>query len=152
MSLRPRKYALSSTQLEVFLMRIFTSIVLCAFCLIGLAWGQAGLGSISGTVVDAADAVVPNAVIIVRQLSTNSERVTVTNESGIFNVPSLVASTYTINITAAGFREKQIENLTLNAFQTMTLGRLQLEVGSGPSTEVKVTARSEERRVGKECR
>lgn len=121
-------------------MRFLTSLVLSVFCLIGMAWGQAGLGSISGTVVDAADAVVPNAVIRVLQLSTNSERVTVTNESGIFHIPSLVASTYTITITAAGFKAKQIDNLTLNAFQTMTLGRLKLELGSGPATEVKVTA------------
>jgi hypothetical protein len=98
------------------------------------------LGTITGTVVDSADAVVPNATVKVVQLSTNAERTTVTNEVGIFNVPSLVASNYTITINAPGMKEKKLENLTLNAFQTMTLGRIMLEVGSGPATVVTITA------------
>ncbi len=105
-----------------------------------MAFGQAGLGSISGTVVDSVDAVVPKAAVKVLQLSTNSERVSVTNDDGIFNIPSLVASAYTIAISAPGFKEKRIENLTLNAFQTMTLGRIMLEVGSGPATVITVSA------------
>ncbi|HET8547529.1 MAG TPA: carboxypeptidase regulatory-like domain-containing protein [Bryobacteraceae bacterium] len=119
------------------------ALALAAFCVVfltGGAFGQAGLGSISGTVVDSTDAVVPNATVKVVQLSTNSERVTVTNEAGIFNMPSLVASTYKLTITAPGFREKELPNLVLNAFQTMTLGRIALEIGSGPSTIVNVTA------------
>jgi len=85
-----------------------------------LVVGQGGMGAITGTVVDSADAVVPNATVKVVQLSTNAERTTVTNEVGIFNLPSLVASNYTITITAPGMKEKKLENLTLNGFQTMT--------------------------------
>jgi hypothetical protein len=121
-------------------MRRLARLVSGIVCLAGLAFGQAGLGSISGTVVDSADAVVPNATIKVVQLTTNSERVTVTNEVGLFNLPSLVASTYTLTITAPGFKEKELADLRLNAFQTMTLGRIMLEVGSGPSTVVTITA------------
>ncbi|MEK7403466.1 MAG: carboxypeptidase regulatory-like domain-containing protein [Acidobacteriota bacterium] len=121
-------------------MRRVELAALCGLCLAGLSFGQAGLGSISGTVVDPGDAVVPNATVKVVQLSTNSERVTVTNEFGIFNLPSLVASAYTITIDAPGFKSKELANLTLNAFQTMTLGRIMLEVGSGPSTVVTITA------------
>jgi hypothetical protein len=105
-----------------------------------IAFGQAGLGSISGTVVDTADAVVPNAKIKVVQISTNSERLSQSNELGIFNLPSLVASEYNITITAPGFKDKVLSNVTLNAFQTMTLGRIMLEIGSGPSTVVTITA------------
>jgi hypothetical protein len=81
------------------------------------AFGQAGLGSISGTVVDTADAVVPNAKIKVIQVSTNSERLTQTNELGIFNIPSLLASEYNITISAPGFKDKTLSNVTLNAFR-----------------------------------
>jgi hypothetical protein len=108
--------------------------------LAGAAFGQAGLGSISGTVVDTVDAVVPNAKIKVVQVSTNSERVSQTNELGIFNIPSLVASDYNITISAPGFKDKTLSKLTLNAFQTMTLGRIMLEIGTGPSTVVTITA------------
>jgi hypothetical protein len=100
-------------------------------------WSQAGLGSISGTVVDPSDAAVPGATVTVVQLSTNSQRVTTTNEVGL---PSLVASRYSLTVTAAGFKEKKIDNLDLNAFQTISLGRLSIEIGSGPSEIVTVTA------------
>ena len=76
-------------------------------CLIAAsAWSQAGLGSISGTVVDPSDAAVPGATVTVVQLSTNSQRVTTTNEVGLFSLPSLVASRYSLTITAAGFKEE----------------------------------------------
>lgn len=56
------------------------------------AYSQAGLGSITGTIVDSSDAPIPGASIKIVQLSTNSERNTVTNDVGIFSLPSLVAS------------------------------------------------------------
>jgi hypothetical protein len=121
-------------------MRGFARFASLGLLISGLAFGQAGLGSISGTVVDSADAVVPNATVKVVQLSTRSERTTVTNAMGMFTVPSLVASTYTLTVSAPGFREKELTDLTLNAFQNMTLGRLMLEVGSGPTTTVTITA------------
>ncbi len=121
-------------------MRHLASLAFFAFFLTRLVFGQAGLGSISGTVIDSADAVVPNAAIRVLQVTTNFERVTVSNENGIFNLPSLVASTYTITINAPGFKEKKLENVTLNAFQTLTLGRIMLDLGSGPATTVTITA------------
>jgi hypothetical protein len=71
---------------------------------------------------------------------TNTERQSQTNELGIFNIPSLIASEYSITISAQAFKDKVLSNVTLNAFQTMTLGRIMLEVGSGPSTVVTITA------------
>lgn len=104
-----------------------------------LTFAQAGLGSISGTVVDSSEAVVPNATVKILQLSTNSTRTTTTNDQGYFTLPSLVASKYTITVSAPGFKDRTIENVDLNAFQTMTLGNIALEIGSG-STIVNVTA------------
>ncbi|MCL4402670.1 MAG: carboxypeptidase regulatory-like domain-containing protein [Acidobacteria bacterium] len=121
-------------------MRWIPTLVVVLSMLAGPAFGQAGLGSISGTVVDSADAVVPDATVKVVQLSTNTERVTVSNAMGLFSIPSLVASRYKITISARGFKDKVLEDVTLNAFQTMTLGRLMLDVGSGPATVVTVTA------------
>ncbi|MDZ4800950.1 MAG: carboxypeptidase regulatory-like domain-containing protein [Bryobacteraceae bacterium] len=103
-------------------------------------WAQAGLGSIQGTVVDSSDASIPGASVKAVQLSTNSERITTTNDTGLFTLPSLVASRYSLTISASGFKDKKIENVDLNAFQTMSMGRVSLEVGSGPSTVISVTA------------
>ena len=101
---------------------------------------QAGLGAVQGTVVDTSGAVVPNATLKLIQISTNGERTTTSNEQGLFTFPSLVPSLYSLEVSASGFKEKKLENLTLNAFQVMTLGQVVLEVGQGPSTVINVTA------------
>lgn len=117
-----------------------TKTILLFLALAAFAFGQGGLGSVSGTVVDASDAAIPNASIRIVQLSTNSTRTTTTNDAGIFNLPSLPASRYEITIEAGGFRAKSIQDLDLNAFQNMNLGRITMEVGGGPATVVDVTA------------
>ena len=114
--------------------RPFTLILLLS----ALLAGQGGLGSISGTVVDQTDAPIPGVVIKVRQLSTNSERTTETNSSGLFTVPSLVASKFDITISAQGFRTVTVSEQVLNTFQNLSLGRVTLEVGGGPVTTVEV--------------
>jgi hypothetical protein len=88
--------------------------------------------------VDASDAAVPGATIKVVQLSTNSERTTQTNEVGLFNVPALQPSLYKVVITASGFKSREIPNLTLNAFQVLTMGRISLQVGDGPTSTITI--------------
>ena len=53
------------------------------------AYAQSGLASITGTVTDSTDARLPGVTVRLVQLSTNTERVTITNEAGLFNIPSL---------------------------------------------------------------
>lgn len=105
-----------------------------------LLFGQGGLGSISGTVVDPSDAPIPGATVKVVQISTNSSRTTTTNDVGIFNLPSLPASRYEITIESGGFRPRTIPDMEVNAFQNISLGRVMLDIGSGPATVVDVTA------------
>jgi hypothetical protein len=104
------------------------------------AWSQNGLGTINGTVVDKSGAVVVGAKATLVQQSTKSTRETVTNAEGLFNFPSNVASTYTLTIEAPGFRQKQLDNIVLNSYQEISLSAIQLELGSGPASEVTVSA------------
>lgn len=115
-------------------------LFLCSLGLAVIAFGQGGLGSITGTVVDASGAPIPNAEIKALQLSTNSERITASNEAGIFTLPSLPASRYDLTVSAKGFQSRAVKALTLNALQNLPLGSITLEVGSGPMTIVDVTA------------
>ena len=109
------------------------------------AYGQAGLGSIQGAITDSSGATIPNANVTIRQTTTNVERSTVSNDSGLFTFASLVPSQYTLTVTAQGFKEKQVENLTLNSFQVLTVGNVALEVGDGPSTTVTRNGRTADR-------
>src|SRR5207247_553167 len=104
------------------------------------AYAQSGLGSITGTVTDSSEARLPGATIRLVQLSTNTERVTTTNEAGLFNLPSLVASDYSLTIDLPGFKQKKVANLMLNAFQNLALGTITLELEGAPGTTVDVTA------------
>src|SRR5512140_2639937 len=104
------------------------------------SFAQAGLGSITGTVVDPSGAVVPGASVRLLEVSTQGARAISTNEAGLFTLPSVVPGKYTITITASGFKEKKLENIGLNAFQQISLGQLALEVGQGATSVVTVTA------------
>jgi len=113
--------------------------ILVTFFNVG-AYAQSGLGSITGTVTDSTDARLPGVTVRLVQLSTNTERVTITNEAGLFNIPSLVASEYSLTVELPGFKQKKLANLTLNAFQNLALGTIALEVEGAPGTTVDVTA------------
>ena len=104
------------------------------------AYAQSGLGSIAGTVTDSSEGRLPGATVHLVQLSTNTERVTITNEAGLFNIPSLVASDYSLTIDLPGFKQKKLAKLTLNTFQNLALGMIVLEVEGAGATTIDVTA------------
>ncbi|MBV8841487.1 MAG: TonB-dependent receptor, partial [Bryobacterales bacterium] len=101
-------------------------------------FGQAGTGTITGTVTDPAGAVVANAAIEVRNTETNVPYPTVTTETGAYTVLRLPPGPYSVIVTAAGFKKLTRGGLTVDAGQTLPLD-LTLEVGSA-SESVTVTA------------
>src|SRR5881227_3457794 len=103
-------------------------------------FGQAGLGSITGEVLDATGARLPHATLRLVETDTQAVSSTVTNDVGIFNFPSVAVGRYTLTITSAGFKEKRLSNLTLTAFQQLSLGQIGMEIGEGPSQTITVTA------------
>jgi hypothetical protein len=103
-------------------------------------FGQAGLGTINGTVVDKSGAVVPGAKIRLVETSTKSTREVFSSAQGIFEMPSIVPGQYTLTLDSPGFREKKLDNITINGFQQLDLGQISLEIGSGPAAEITVTA------------
>jgi hypothetical protein len=113
-------------------------LLLAAVC--APLFGQAGLGTITGSVVDHSAAVIAGAKVQVVEVATKSTREVVTNTQGIFDLPSLVPGQYVLTVTATGFREEKLENILINGFQQLSLGQIMLQVGSGPATSVTVTA------------
>ncbi len=103
-------------------------------------FGQAGLGTINGTVADRSGAVIAGAHVKVVQLSTKSTREVSSNSQGIFDLPALVPGQYTLTVKAPGFKEETLDNIIINGFQELDLGQISLEVGAGPATSVTVTA------------
>jgi len=102
------------------------------------AFGQAGTGTITGTVTDPAGASIANAPVEVRNTDTNVPYPTVTTDTGSYTVLRLPPGPYSVSVTAPGFKKLTRSGLAVDAGQTLPLD-LKLEVGAA-SESVTVTA------------
>lgn len=98
------------------LIRKTISLLLLAvsvFALAHRATAQAVTGTIVGTVTDSTGAVVANATVVVSLTGQNTTHTTTTNESGNFTQPDLPPGTYSVVITATGFKKQTYENISV---------------------------------------
>src|SRR5690242_1336479 len=79
--------------------------------------GQTATGSITGTVVDQADARVVGARVTLTNIETNVPRSVVTNNLGYYSFQLLPATRYRLDVEAPGFKRFTQENITLNVAQ-----------------------------------
>ena len=112
-----------------------------------LAWqlglvdqGQAqGLtGQISGTVVDAQGAAVPNVQVEITNEETARVVTVVTDAQGNFVAPQLLSGSYSITITASGFKKFERRAIPVSANERVPV-RIALEIGDVSQT-VTITA------------
>ena len=102
------------------------------------ASAQSIFASLSGTVSDSQGAVVPGAIIAVRNASTNVMRNLVTNGSGYFSATQLPIGTYDVSAEAKGFQKWQGTGIVLNGADNKTVN-ISLKVGI-ESVTVEVSA------------
>jgi hypothetical protein len=76
-------------------------------------FAQSNTGTITGQVVDANGAAIPNATVTVTNAGTNESRTVNTNENGFYEVPSLSTGVYKITVTANGFQETTVNEARL---------------------------------------
>jgi len=105
-----------------------------------LAQGGA-TSSLSGTVTDTSGAVVPGANVAVKRTDTGLTSEAVTNAEGQFTVPSLLAGSYSVTVSLAGFKTNTTNNVVINAGVPAGV-KIILEVG-GVEEQVVVQAGSE---------
>jgi hypothetical protein len=114
------------------------ALALCFVLVSIVVFGQAGTGTITGTVTDPAGAVVANASVEVRNTDTNVPYPTVSTETGAYTVVRLPPGPYSVTVSAAGFKKLTRSGLAVDAGQVLPLD-LALEVGSATES-VTVTA------------
>jgi hypothetical protein len=112
------------------------------FCSMPLMYGQFRTGSISGTVADSTGAVIPNSTVVLTDEATKAKRDTVANSSGFFNFAAVQPATYTLTISAAGFRSWEEQGITLTQGNNINIPNIALQVGMAKQ-EVEVVSSSE---------
>jgi hypothetical protein len=80
---------------------------------VGSAFAQS-TGTITGTVYDATGSVIPNTPVTVRNQGTGAERLTSTDSSGIYLVPSLPVGKYRVEVKATGMQPMAATDLDVD--------------------------------------
>lgn len=116
--------------------RMLATILLAGLCVLS-ALGQGTTGRLSGT-VSGPDGVLPGAIVTARDTMTGKEQTVTTNAEGSYNFPQLEFGTYTIRVTAPGFKALVANDQKIDVGREATLSPV-LEIGD-VSAEVVVTA------------
>ncbi len=103
-----------------------TLAVLCL--LLSIAPAQEFRGTISGTISDAQDSLIPNVRVVAIELSTRTESQTISDTSGKYVIPFLAPGTYQMTAEARGFKRYQRDRFALEAGDRPVLD-IRLEVG-----------------------
>jgi outer membrane receptor protein involved in Fe transport len=119
---------------------IFVALGLFVACA-ATSFGQATGGAVTGDVLDATGAVVPNATVTLRNKQTGQTLTSQTTDTGSYNFPNVPVGDYTISIESTGFAPAtQDLRVTLN--QTTSVNAT-LQAAGITGVTVDVTAASE---------
>jgi carboxypeptidase family protein/TonB-dependent receptor-like protein len=114
---------------------VTTVVTLVLACSTLYAQFNAGL---EGTVFDPTGAVVPNASVVLHEVSTGVDHTTVTTSAGNYRFTALPPGVFKITIKATGFDTAVQDGITIQAAETRTLN-INLKLGASTQT-VEVTA------------
>ena len=98
------------------------------------ATAQLSTGTLSGTVIDAQRAPIPDAQVSITNVATQEQLTTITEADGSFQGNALLAGIYTVRIAKASFKQLLIENAPVSAGSDLGLGELQLNLGEASTT------------------
>src|SRR5260370_18067263 len=76
-------------------------------------FAQAPVGSVSGTVKDPSGAVILGATVTSTSITDGGRRTVTTNDQGYFPLPTLHPGEYKVVIDSPGFRNHEVEKLTV---------------------------------------
>jgi hypothetical protein len=122
-SIRPRR-----------LPRLFSSLLACTFVVLAspFIFAQTDTGRIAGVVRDPAGAVVSGANVTAKNERTGEERNVTTDAEGVYQIPALKASTYTVTVNAKDFAANAFTHVQLNVGQEQ---KLDVALSTGGLTE-----------------
>src|SRR5687767_14983680 len=114
------KHAASVRRASLLLLLLLTAAVVYA---------QSINGRITGTILDASEAAVPDARITITNQSTGITWDVTSDSRGVYVAPALPAGPYTVKVEATGFRPSISTDNTVSVAQTTRID-LKLQVGT----------------------
>jgi hypothetical protein len=119
-----------------------TSLILLTVLMSAMLTFAQTTGRLVGTVLAPDGALIPGASVVVTDNQTGRQRTVVATNEGTFDVPQLEFGTYTVTITASGYKTFTAPDVKIDAGREHSL-RAQLEIGEISET-VTVTAGAEQ--------
>ncbi len=105
----------------------------CLVALLAFAFhvfAQSDNANVNGVITDPSGATVPKAKIVIKNQATGLTREAVSNESGVYSIPTVPPGMYTLTVEAAGFKKfeskdnKVDPSVPANLSATLTVGQL----------------------------
>src|ERR1700730_6199114 len=123
-------------------LRIFVSVVSVAIVLLLTSavplQAQVAGATLTGTITDSSGGEVPNAQVVIKDMSTGVERTVTTNKDGFYIAANLLPAEYQVTVTAQGFNTEVKTGIKLNVGMEQEFN-LVLQVGT-VTHRVEVTA------------
>jgi hypothetical protein len=122
-------------------------LVVCCFAFALAGFAQSERGSITGTVSDPANAVIPHATVVARNTQTGVQYRSVTTQTGDYTVAELPAGSYDLNVEASGFGKFVQHGIRIYVEQAARIDVV-LHIGAAAeSVSVTAEARCSERKT-----
>jgi hypothetical protein len=99
---------------------------------------QVAGGTLSGTITDPSDKLVPQAQVSITNMATGITTTVTTNGDGFYIAPNLLPGEYQVTVSAKGFSTETRKGISLTV-GTQQVFNLSLQVGSAGRTVVEVT-------------
>ena len=124
-------------------LRITLVLLICSVLALPVV-AQTTTGTISGTVVDAQGAVIPDATVSARNVAQNTVSKATTDNTGKFFFNQMLPSTYVLSIERDGFRKTEVKNIVLTANANISVGSVEMQVGAAAEQVVEVVAQGDQ--------
>ena len=85
--------------------------------------------TIQGAVSDQSGAILPGAIVVMRNTATGESRAVQTDKAGNYQMPALIPGPYTIEVSANGMQTRLLQGISLNVNVTLT-ENVSLSVGA----------------------
>src|ERR1044071_1461568 len=104
--------------------------------MLSCAWAQTSSGTVSGTVRDRTNSVIPGATVTLLNTATNIRSSTTANDSGLYRIPGVPPGNYILTTEAKGM-QKYEGNLSVQVSQSVVVDPVLEPAGTTTTVEVK---------------